>query len=216
MKKYGCVFLIGIFAFMFYFGSFTVSASEFGDLPEIQSEDPGETVPDIEDIIPGDDSPGTSDAASTSDQSDVIELDLSVLNDSVVSFNESVLSSMEYSLVRDYVTGILMNMSNLTDYVFYAAELDGLTHYYLFYDLDVDGYGNVSARDYPYLDIYNLDGIFYQSSGLGAYTGVPAFSYGSFGNMSALIDNQFHFNDLYIVIFGVMLAFLFFRGRVLK
>ena len=207
MKKYAFIILFGII-FLLSFSS--VSASEMDpnglDLPE--SEDGVSSSIEVEDEIevPEVDLPDQNQG--------VQQIDISVLSDDLAAINDSLISSMEFSLVRDYVKGLLLNMSNMTEYVFFTQVVDGFRHYYLYYDLDLNENGDLLIKDYPYYDIYNVDGIYYQSTGVGSFNGYPSFAYGSFGSLSALVDKQFHFNDFYLVIIGLMIMFIMFRKRV--
>lgn len=208
MKKYAFIILFGII-FLLSFNS--VSASELDD-PQVPVSDE-DVIPSVEteDEVVIDDVPVLDDT----EQNQVVQqIDLSVLSNDLAAINDSIVSSMEFTLVRDYAKGLLLNMSNMTDYVFFTNIVDGIRHYYLYYNLDLNENGDVIYKDYPYFDIYNIDGVYYQNSGVGSFTGYPVFAYGSFGSLSALIDNQFHFNDFYIVVIGLMIMFILFRKRV--
>lgn len=204
---YFAIFFLGLLLY-----SSTVSAAEVVE-PELQDEvlddDSSEII--VDDVVDPEDNDVLLD---TFDENQGVQMDITVLSDDISTFNTSVISSMEFSIVCDYVKGVLMNMSNMTDYVFFTEVVDGLRHYYLYYDLDLNENGSIVYKDYPYLDIYNIDGVFYQNSGVAAFTGSPVFAYGSYGNLSALIDKQFHFNELYLILIGVMFMFILFRKRV--
>lgn len=198
MKKYAFIIIFGL-VFLLSFSS--VSAFEL--------EDPQAPVSD-EDVIP---------TVSQEDESlleDVPEfeqneiIDLSPLSDQMALNNHF----NEVSLVIDYVKGLLLNMSNDIDYLFFPDTVDGITHYYLFYDLDFDESGNVVLKSYPCIDIYNIDGVFYQSDLVYDLLDLPILAYGSFRPYAALIDKQFHFNDFYVVAIGLMIMFIMFRKRV--
>lgn len=204
--KFARLFLCIItFSLFFLFRGF----SEFAD--ELEDDVDNNNEIGTEDEVVIDDVPVLDDT----EQNQVVQqIDLSVLSNDLATINDSIVSSMEFTLVRDYAKGLLLNMSNMTDYVFFTNIEDGIRHYYLYYNLDLNENDDVIYKDYPYFDIYNIDGVYYQSSGVGSFSGYPSFSYGSFGSLSALIDNQFHFNDFYIVVIGLMIMFIIFRKRV--
>ena len=166
---------------------------------------------DPQDVLSVEDVPGDVVPEDTSDENQCVQqIDISPLSDQMVSNN----FFNEFSLVIDYVKGLLLNMSNDIDYLFFPVDVDGISHYYLFYDLDFDEFGNVILKDYPCYDIYVIDDVFYQNSSFCSLFDVPTFAYGSFGSYSALIDKQFHFNDFYVVVVGLMIMFIMFRKRV--
>lgn len=202
MKNYAYIFL---FCFLFSFCGVVVSADELENDIDTNNEIVTEDENLVDDVLEIDD---------TVQNQVVQQIDLSVLSNDLATINDSIVSSMEFTLVRDYAKGLLLNMSNMTDYVFFTNTVDGIRHYYLYYNLDLNENDDVIYKDYPYFDIYNIDGVYYQSSGVGSFTGYPVFAYGSFGSLSALIDNQFHFNDFYIVVIGLMIMFILFRKRV--
>lgn len=186
------------FILIFLLSISSVSASEL--------EDPQDALP-VEDVS------GDVVQEDTSDVNQVVQqIDISPLSDSMAAINDT----NESIMIRDYVTGLLLNMSNAKDYLYFTKVVDGVNHYYLFYDLEFDSAGNVVLKSYPCLDIYNIDGVFYQSSMVYDLLDLPNFAYGSFTPYSALIDKQFHFNDFYLVIIGLMFALVMFKGRILK
>ena len=188
MKLYA---YISTFILILFLSVSSVSASELEDLQDVLS---------VEDV-PGDVAP-----EDTFDVNQVVQLiDISIAANNY--FNE-------FSLVIDYVKGLLLNMSNDIDYLFFPVDVDGFSHYYLFFDLDFDDSGSVIRKAYPCIDIYNIDGVYYQSSMVYDLLDLPNFAYGSFRPYSALIDKQFHFNDFYVVVVGLMIMFIMFRKRV--
>lgn len=193
MKYLKFLFIFGI-VFLVFCSS--VNAEESPGASEIDSAAPSDLV----EYIPED--------------STIINYDFSELNYSLDALNESFNSSADFNFVREYVSGVLLNRSNLTDYIFFSSVVDGVRHYYLITDLLFDDVQNIVLGQYPCIDIYSIDGTFYQSSITYNLTELPNFAFGSFGNYSALIDKQFKFNYFYVGIICVFAFYVLSRKRV--
>jgi len=199
-----------VFLIAFFFVSSSVYASEVSD-PTLQEEQGSETeeevttLPeDIPDEVPEEETEVVP----------VVEYDFAELNNSIIDLGSSAAAANEYNLALNYAKGVLMNKSNMSDYLFYSSTVDGVTHYYLFYDLALDDTGNVIFGTYPCIDICSVDGLLCQYFSMQPLQELPNFGWGSFGNYAALIDKQFHFNDLYAGLIVVMVMFILFRKRV--
>lgn len=116
----------------------------------------------------------------------------------------------------DYFSGVLANMSD-TDYVAFAyrdysyagAYSSYVEHYILVYDVVVDS-GLAVADTYPCIDICreSSSSTFSVVSSDYALSSVPAFSYGSFGQLSDLRKGVSH-DEMWTVLFAIGFALVF-------
>ena len=88
-----------------------------------------------------------------------------------------------------------------------------MTHYYLMYDLVIEN-GQVVPGDYPCLDVYAQDNVYYLDQTIKTFEGYPTMGFASFAPYSALIDRSFDYRSLYVGLACVLVFFLISRKTV--
>lgn len=189
----------------------------------------GDLIPDqgvqIEESVTVEDTTVSSgDAAGSSALSDpeVVAM-LSAISEDVdllvaASIEPTVDAYQVSEYYQNYFKGVLQNMP-YTEYLCYAERLyqgsgySYITHYYLFYDLNIVN-GQVVSGSYPCLDVYNQDNVYYLDQTTKEFEGYPTMGFASFAPYSALIDRSFDYQSLYVVLIGVLVFFLIARKTV--
>lgn len=119
---------------------------------------------------------------------------------------------------QNYFRGVLQNMP-YTEYLCYAERYqyssgyNYVTHYYLMYDLVIEN-GQVVPGDYPCLDVYAQDNVYYLDQTTKTFEGYPTMGFASFAPYSALIDRSFDYRSLYVGLACVLVFFLISRKTV--
>ena len=119
---------------------------------------------------------------------------------------------------QNYFRGVLQNMP-YTEYLCYAERYqyssgyNYVTHYYLMYDLVIEN-GQVVPGDYPCLDVYAQDNVYYLDQTIKTFEGYPTMGFASFAPYSALIDRSFDYRSLYVGLACVLVFFLISRKTV--
>ena len=119
---------------------------------------------------------------------------------------------------QNYFRGVLQNMP-YTEYLCYAERYqyssgyNYVTHYYLMYDLVIEN-GQVVPGDYPCLDVYVKDNVYYLDQTIKTFEGYPTMGFASFAPYSALIDRSFDYRSLYVGLACVLVFFLISRKTV--
>lgn len=119
---------------------------------------------------------------------------------------------------QNYFRGVLQNMP-YTEYLCYAERYqyssgyNYVTHYYLMYDLVIEN-GQVVPGDYPCLDVYAKDNVYYLDQTIKTFEGYPTMGFASFAPYSALIDRSFDYRSLYVGLACVLVFFLISRKTV--
>lgn len=188
------------------------------------------TVPDVVDpeepsteVIETEVSSGDAAASDSGSDVNVLAEYLASIDESleVMALDTTVNAYQVSDYYKEYFKGVLQNMP-YTDYLCYAERVyydsgssynNYITHYYLFYDLDIVN-GQVVAGTYPCIDVYSSGNIYYLEEYDKQFEGYPTMGFASFAPYSALIDRSFDFRSLYVGIVCVLVFFLISRKSI--
>ena len=171
---------------------------------------------DIESVV--------SSGDALSDSPSELNNDVAVLADLLTSIDENLETMALDTTVNayqvseyyvNYFRGVLQNMPE-TDYLCYAERVpisgstgyyNYITHYYLFYDLEIVN-GQIVSGSYPCIDVYSQDNVYYLEEYQKTFEGYPTLGYASFAPYSALIDRSFPVNDLLVALLAVLVLWI--------
>lgn len=181
----------------------------------------GDLLPDPEVQVEESVSGNQSDGSFGSDQ-EVVAMLNAISEDVDLLVAASIEPSVDAYQVSDYYQnyfrGVLQNMP-YTEYLCYAERYqyssgyNYVTHYYLMYDLVIEN-GQVVPGDYPCLDVYAQDNVYYLDQITKTFEGYPTMGFASFAPYSALIDRSFDYRSLYVGLACVLVFFLISRKTV--
>lgn len=182
------------------------SVSESDELNLDETEEP--TSEELEESLP--------------DDQNMVKILNDISNDVDLLLAASIEPSVDAYQVSDYYQnyfrGVLQNMP-YTEYICYAERYqyssgyNYVTHYYLMYDLVIEN-GQVVPGDYPCLDVYAENNVYYLEQTTKSFEGYPTMGFASFAPYSALIDRSFDYRSLYVGLACVLVFFLIARKTV--